>query len=241
MNVGHPRGGLGLPALEPHPARRLDDVERRLFETHRGRIRPALYGLLGQGVADDPGGRERVDLRGERPSSPQELGRCARRAAGRGGCGTAPGPRENRIGRVLCRAVPITGWSTSSKKPRNCELLEVRLPVRLHDLADGDARVPEAASTISSAARSRHHACRCSSMPVVRPRPGRPPSPASGRAAHAGSPERVAQRRPLLVGRDRDRHPGSRRGRTRRRRPSGTGSAAPRPDRGCRRAPSSAP
>ena len=53
------------------------------------------------------------------------------------------GPRESRIGRVLHRDVPITGWSTSSKKPRCAQLLEVRLTVRLHDLADGHASVPQ--------------------------------------------------------------------------------------------------
>ena len=98
------------------------------------------------------------------------------------------GPRENRIGSVLHRDVPITGWSTSSKNPRCRELRQVRLAVRLHDLADRHAGVPEELRRSSSAGRSRHHACRCSSIrSCARTRPvgGRP---ASGSAAHAGSP-----------------------------------------------------
>ena len=89
---------------------------------------------------------------------------------------------------------PITGCSTSSKKRRDCERRQIRLVVRLGDLADRHTRLPQPSHHIVGllVAAPRPPGGR-------RSRPGRARAPprwsSSGSAAHAGSPSARRERR----------------------------------------------
>ncbi len=164
-----------------------------------------LFGALGKGAADDPVGVERVELRLRQTQLRAAAHRCAPPAAGHAARWIRSGPRENRIGNVLYREAPITGWSSSSKKPRAASCGRSGWSWGCITLPTGTP-ASQRTSTMSSADRARHHAPRTASMrSCARIRPALLAS--SGSAAHSDRPARGQRRVPLLVGGDRDGDP----------------------------------
>ncbi len=153
------------------------------------------------------------------------------------------GPREKRIGSVLWRAIPVTGWSSVLEEAAVLQLRERRLLVRLHDLGDRHAGRPEALDDLVTAPLLAPRRRGARSITSCRAR--RPAVVASAGSSRPGRlPEGVTEGEP--TGRRRPpRSPPRRRARpARRHRRCGRGSAAPRrargsrPARGGRRRPS---
>ena len=163
-----------------------------------------FLGALGKGAADDPIGLERVDLRLRQTELRSSAPLCSPSS---GACRRwiCSGPRENRIGNVLYRDCPITGWSTSSKKRRAWSCGSSGWECGCITLPTGTP-APQRNSTISSAGRARHHSATRPSMRSCSrsaPRPARQ----GGICGPRRLPSTGAERDPLLVGGHRDGHP----------------------------------